>query len=99
MVIFLYRPEYYDMDFDDTGQSNKNLCELIIAKNRNGRTDSVKLKFIGEYTKFSDWDEQKIGEGNANQEGPYSFPESSSSKTGIIKPSKASDNGSKTAPF
>ena len=99
MVIFLYRPEYYDMDFDDTGQSNKNLCELIIAKNRNGRTDSVRLKFIGEYTKFSDWDEQKIGEGNANQEGPYSFPESSSSKTGIIKPSKASDNGSKTAPF
>ena len=99
MVIFLYRPEYYDMDFDETGQSNKNLCELIIAKNRNGRTDSVRLKFIGEYTKFSDWDEQKIGGGNANQEGPYSFPESSSSKTGIIKPSKASDNGSKTAPF
>ena len=100
MVIFLYRPEYYDMDFDETGQSNKNLCELIIAKNRNGRTDSVRLKFIGEYTKFSDWDEQKIiGEGNADQEGPYSFPESSSSKTGIIKPSKASDNGSKTAPF
>ena len=99
MVIFLYRPEYYDMDFDETGQSNKNLCELIIAKNRNGRTDSVRLKFIGEYTKFSDWDEQKIGESNADQEGPYSFPESSSSKTGIIKPSKASDNGSKTAPF
>ena len=30
--------------------------EVIIAKHRNGSLENVPLKFIGKYTKFSDWD-------------------------------------------
>jgi len=54
MVIFLYRPEYYKIDEDETGNSLKGVGEVIIAKHRNGSLDSVFLKFIGKYTKFCD---------------------------------------------
>lgn len=44
-VIFLYRPEYYGLMTDKDGNPTDNLCELIIAKNRNGATGSVNLRF------------------------------------------------------
>jgi len=56
MVMFLYRPEYYGFDTDDEGNSTLGMAELIIAKQRNGPTGSVKLQFIGQYGKFSNWD-------------------------------------------
>jgi replicative DNA helicase len=54
MVIFLYRPDYYGIKEDETGQNLEGLGEIIIAKHRNGAVDSVYLKFIGKYTKFID---------------------------------------------
>ncbi|MBX2962876.1 MAG: replicative DNA helicase [Cyclobacteriaceae bacterium] len=56
MVIFLYRPEYYKITVDEEGMPTQGMGEVIIAKHRNGQTGSVKLKFIGKYTKFSDFD-------------------------------------------
>ena len=56
MVIFLYRPEYYGMMEDEEGNSVKGMAEVIFAKNRHGSTATVPLKFIGEYTKFVDWE-------------------------------------------
>jgi replicative DNA helicase len=53
MVMFIYRPEYYKLDFDD-GTPGAGLADLIIAKNRNGRTDDVRLRFIAEQAKFCD---------------------------------------------
>ncbi len=55
MVMFLYRPEYYGFETDDEGNSTLGLAELIIAKQRNGPTGTVKLQFIGQYGKFGDW--------------------------------------------
>ncbi|RMG17985.1 MAG: replicative DNA helicase [Bacteroidetes bacterium] len=55
MVMFLYRPEYYGFETDEEGNSTQGLAELIIAKQRNGPTGSVKLQFIGQYGKFTDW--------------------------------------------
>ncbi len=49
VVIFLSRPDYYDKDTDE-----KNLCEVIIAKQRNGPTDRFRLGWSGETTRFSD---------------------------------------------
>lgn len=46
VVMLLHRPEYYDMN-DQPG-----LAEVIVAKNRNGPTGTVKLIFRKEYTKF-----------------------------------------------
>ena len=47
IVMFLYRDEYYNRDEAD------NIAELIIAKNRNGATGSIRVKFEKEYQKFS----------------------------------------------
>ena len=51
IVMFLYRDEYYNRDDDE----NKNLAELIVAKNRNGATDTIKLFFCKEIMKFDDF--------------------------------------------
>ena len=50
MVMFLYRDEYYNRD--DT--NNQNLAELILAKNRNGPTTSIRLQFQKETMRFGD---------------------------------------------
>lgn len=50
IVMFLYRDEYYNRDDADS----QNLAELIIAKNRNGPTDSVMLQFNKEIMRFGD---------------------------------------------
>ena len=49
VVLFLSRPEYYDKDTEQ-----KNVCDVIIAKQRNGPTDRFTLGWSGEYTRFSD---------------------------------------------
>jgi len=48
-VIFLYRDEYYDNDKSD---EEGNVAEVIIAKNRHGSTGTVKVGWIGRFTKF-----------------------------------------------
>ncbi len=53
IVLFLYRPEYYGITQDMEGNPTKDVGEVIIAKHRNGSLDDVKLKFIGEFTKFT----------------------------------------------
>lgn len=50
IVMFLYRDEYYNRDEQD----NENIAELIIAKNRNGPTTSVRLQFNKEVMRFGD---------------------------------------------
>lgn len=54
IVMFLYRPEYYGITESEEGQSTAGLGEVIIAKHRNGSLETVKLRFIGKYTKFTD---------------------------------------------
>ena len=50
MVMFLYRDEYYNRDDTD----NQNIAELILAKNRNGPTTSIRLQFKKETMRFGD---------------------------------------------
>lgn len=56
MVLFLYRPEYYGIDEDMDGNPTKGVGEVIVAKHRNGMLGTVKLRFIGKYTRFEDLD-------------------------------------------
>jgi replicative DNA helicase len=57
VVMFVYRPEYYNiMEFEDTGASTHNMCELIIGKQRNGPTGTSRLTFLKEFGKFGDPD-------------------------------------------
>jgi replicative DNA helicase len=51
VVGLLVRPEYYETD-EDARQECAGEAELIIAKQRNGPTDEVKLTFLKQYTRF-----------------------------------------------
>lgn len=57
VVMFVYRPEYYGIEeFEDTGQSTHNMCEIIVGKQRNGPTGTARLTFLKEFGKFGDPD-------------------------------------------
>jgi replicative DNA helicase len=56
IVMFLYRPEYYKITVDEEGMPTQGMGEVIVAKHRNGSTGTAKLKFIGKFTKFADFD-------------------------------------------
>jgi len=89
MVMFLYRPEYYGITEDENGMPLNGIGELIIAKHRNGKTDTVNLKFIGKFTKFADVEATPDNFGNT-------FPRSSDDNTDftITLPSKGGDGPS-----
>ncbi|SDI39003.1 replicative DNA helicase [Dolosicoccus paucivorans] len=58
IVAFLYREDYHQKDEEDSSVSDNdemsdNTIEVIIAKNRSGPRDTVRLLFKREYNKFS----------------------------------------------
>jgi replicative DNA helicase len=50
VVLLLHREDYYSKSEDD----KTNIAEVIVAKQRNGPTDTVKLNFDGRFTRFQD---------------------------------------------
>ena len=50
LVAFVYRDEYYNGEESDS----QGIAELILAKHRNGPTDTVRLSFLKRYAKFAD---------------------------------------------
>ena len=52
VVAFIYRDEYYNPGVTD----QENVAEIIISKQRNGPTGTVKLRFDKKFTAFSDLD-------------------------------------------
>ncbi len=48
VVMFIYRDEYYNKE-----TTKPNTAEIIVAKQRNGETGSVDLRWIGKYTRFA----------------------------------------------
>ena len=51
-VIFVYRPEYYNIKVDERGNSVEGLAEIIFAKGRNIGIGSKHLRFIDYLTRF-----------------------------------------------
>lgn len=49
MVLFLYREDYYK---EEAAASENKICEVVVAKNRHGGLDTVKLGWIPDCTKF-----------------------------------------------
>lgn len=56
IVQFIYRPEYYELT--DNMDVPDNLAEIIISKHRNGSLGSVNLRFLKQYVKFVDDENQ-----------------------------------------
>ena len=50
LIMFIYRDEVYNEESE-----NKGIAEIIIGKQRNGPTGTVKLTFFGEFTKFENF--------------------------------------------
>src|SRR6267143_1536431 len=55
VVAFIYREEQYHKS-----DENKNIAELIVAKQRNGPTDTVYLAFLNQFAKFADLDRDAL---------------------------------------
>ncbi|HUU47072.1 MAG TPA: replicative DNA helicase [Acidobacteriota bacterium] len=52
VVMFVYRAERYDITTDKAGNPLANIGELIVGKQRNGPTGSVRLTFLKEFSRF-----------------------------------------------
>ena len=50
IIVFIYRDEVYHEDSKDKG-----VAEIIIGKQRNGPIGTVRLTFLGKYTKFENF--------------------------------------------
>ena len=87
IVTFIYRPEYYQILEDESGQSLKGIAEIIIAKHRNGALDTVKLRFTDQYAKFGDLEEVNFDSFPTSD--PFSTPFAASNV--ITRPSKMND--------
>jgi replicative DNA helicase len=57
IVGFIYRPEYYQILEDENGNSTKGMADILISKHRNGALGEVRLRFVGEFSKFVDPDD------------------------------------------
>lgn len=52
-IMFVYRDEYYNEESEDKG-----IAELILAKHRAGSTGTVRLQFVGMFTRFNNLAEE-----------------------------------------
>ena len=50
VIMFIYRDEVYNPE-----TAEKGVAEIILSKQRNGPTGTVKLTFLGQYTRFENY--------------------------------------------
>ena len=60
MVMFLYRPEYYEITANEFGESNKGETHVRIAKHRNGSLETIKLRALLHIQKFIEEDNTNL---------------------------------------
>ena len=58
VVMLIYRPEYYGIEFNDDGKESKGTANIIFAKGRNIGVGEVTLTFKSEITKFIDYEKK-----------------------------------------
>jgi len=86
MVMFLYRPEYYDITANEMGESNKGETYVKIAKHRNGSLDTIKLRALLHIQKFVEDEEGGSDFGSSPSGG-------SGGGSGNFRPVKGDDGG------
>lgn len=63
MVVFIHRQEKFGIPTFEDGSSTKGIAEIILAKNRNGPVDDVRVRFREERAQFVDLDEFDLDAG------------------------------------
>ena len=53
VIAMVYRDDYYNQQSGDAVKQPDNIAEIIITKNRNGSTGTVRLEFEGQFGRFS----------------------------------------------
>lgn len=56
VVLFLYRPEVYQITQFPNGDSTEGCAEIIVGKQRNGPVGDARLKFMSDYARFENLD-------------------------------------------
>ncbi len=69
MVMFLYRPEYYNITANEFGESNKGETHVRIAKHRNGSLETIKLRALLHIQKFVEMENDDFGGSGLPQGG------------------------------
>src|SRR6185436_1732105 len=65
LVMFIYRPEYYETFSNEMGENTRGETHVKIAKHRNGSLENIKLSALLHIQKFEEWD----GDSGANPLG------------------------------
>lgn len=91
LVLFIHRPERYGLTEDEEGNPTQGLAEIIIAKHRNGAIGDVKLRFISELAKFTEFDEGYIE--------PIANNQSDNFVNGVTYGSKMNEQNGSAEPF
>ena len=100
VVMFLYRPEYYDITANEFGESNKGETHVRIAKHRNGSLETIKLRALLHIQKFTEWDGDDFSNIGLPQGNWKPVPDTEGPKLYIQKGSKMNDGAyDEDAPF
>jgi replicative DNA helicase len=91
VVMFLYRPEYYDITANEFGESNKGETHVRIAKHRNGSLETIKLRALLHIQKFAEWDGDDFANIGLPQGNWKPVPDQEGPKLYIQKGSKMND--------
>ena len=73
MVVFIHRQEKFGMLTFEDGSSTRGIAEIILAKNRNGPVDDVRLRFREEKAQFVDIEDFETDLITDIREGSQSF--------------------------
>ena len=71
LICFIYRDEVYNPESPD-----KNVAEIIIGKQRNGPQGTVRLTFLGQYTRFESYASESYAAGSGYESSNYGTPRS-----------------------
>ena len=102
LVMFLYRPEYYEVTMDENGDSNRGDTFVKIAKHRNGALENIRLRALLHIQKFVD--EQDGGGGYSSGFAPNWKPvngidDQGQAKVFLQTPSRMNEPGEEEPDF
>ena len=70
-VLFIYRPEYYGIVYDENSNRIDLMAEIIVAKNKNGRLGEIQLSRDKDFTNFFNLNCSLVNLPDFDEETPF----------------------------